>query len=384
MARVVILGGGFAAVAAAEQLAAHAGAGHEIVLVSKTSEFTFFPAIVPMVFSDMRPHEIMFDLRAPLAARNIQFLQGEVHSIDVERRTVEVLGKRFSCAVGFDYLLVAVGRRLALDAVPGLKQNAYHLLDVENALRFKDAISAFGTGSIVVGLCPDAALPVPVCETALGLAERFAADVRRGRVSITVAVPTTLEKAFVGSALFRDIEGEFDRKGIRLVSDFAVSGVDAGRIYSALGDSIKHDLLMLVPPFAGRLSLKSLGPVTDVSGFAKVNPLMQVDDLDRIYAAGDIVSVPGPKFGYMAMRQARVAAANILAELRGETPATEYVHRIAWAIAEKYTDPVFFHYGFWDESLEDFDEDVLFGMAKAVRERYGPLLTSNDRLRVAA
>jgi hypothetical protein len=42
-----------------------------------------------------------------------------------------------------------------------------------------------------------------------------------------VVVPTTLDRAFEGAALFRDVEDEFDRTGIRLVSDFAVSRVGA-------------------------------------------------------------------------------------------------------------------------------------------------------------
>jgi hypothetical protein len=192
-------------------------------------------------------------------------------------------------------------------------------------------------------------------------------------VSVTVVVPTTLDRAFEGAALFRDVEDEFDRTGIRLVSDFAVSRVGADRITSALGASLKHDLVMLIPPSSGQLSLTNLGTVTNASGFANVNSMMQVDGLDGVYAAGDIVAVPGPKFGYMAMRQGKVAAVNILIEICGETLTVEYVHKIAWAIGEKYTDPVFFHYGFWDDTLDDFDEDALFGMARKIRDRYGPI-----------
>jgi NADH dehydrogenase FAD-containing subunit len=206
----------------------------------------------------------------------------------------------------------------------------------------------------------------------------------RGDVSVTVVVPTTLDHAFEGAALFRDVEDEFDRKGIRLVSDFAVSRVDADRISSSLGASLHHDLLMLIPPFAGQLSLTNLGTVTNVSGFANVNSMMQVDGLDGVYAAGDIVAIPGPKFGYMAMRQGKVAAVNILEELCGEQPSVEYVHKIAWAIGEKYTDPVFFHYGFWDETLDDFDENALFGMARKMRDRYGPVKLPGSGERIAA
>ena len=381
MARILILGGGFAAISAAETLASAVESEHEIILVSKSADFTFFPAIVPMVFGDFRPEEIRYDLRPKLAARNIQFIQGDVRAINTQGRTVKVIGDRFDCTIGYDYLVVAVGRRLADGAIPGLFDHAHHLLGVDAALRFKEAIEAFESGSIVVGLCPEASLPVPVCESALALAERFETEIKRGDVSLTLVVPTTIEKAFAGAALFRDVEDEFDRKGVRLVSDFAVTEVDERRITSALGAAIDYDLLMLMPPFGGQLSLRNLGPVTDVSGFARVDNFMRVTDLPGVYAAGEIVSIPGPKFGYMAIRQGKVAAANILAELRGEEPSVEYRHRTAWAIAERYTDPVFFHYGFWDETLDDFDENALLGMAKTVRDKYGPIKKSEAETR---
>lgn len=385
MARVLILGGGFAAISAAETLASEVGTEHEIILVSKSSDFTFFPAIVPMVFGELKPEEIRFDLRPKLVEHGIQFIQGDVCAINTKSRTVKVSGDRKDYTIGFDYLVVAVGRRLATGAVPGLFDHAHHLLGVDAALKFKEAVSRFESGSIVVGLCPEASLPVPVCETALALAERFETQIKRGDILLSVVVPTTLEKAFAGSALFRDIEAEFDRKGIRLVSNCAVAQVEKDRIVSTVGTSINHDLLMLIPPFGGQLSLRNLGPVTDVSGFAKVNTLMQVVGLDQVYAAGEIVSIPGPKFGYMAMRQGKVVAANILAGLRGEKPAVEYTHKIAWAVGEKYSDAVFFHYGFWDETLDDFDENALFGMARKIRDRYGhiKMLESENYLAAA-
>jgi len=157
------------------------------------------------------------------------------------------------------------------------------------------------------------------------------------------------------------------------VPDFAIAQVQKNEIVSTSGASIHHDLLMLIPPLASQLSLHNLVPITDIWGFAKVDSLMKVEGLERIYAAGDIVSLPGPKFGYMAIRQGKVAALNILAELRGEEPAAEYVHKIEWALVERYTDPIFFHYGFWDNTLEDFDDNALFGMAKKLRDRYGAI-----------
>jgi sulfide:quinone oxidoreductase len=373
MARILILGGGFAAISAADTLTSAIGDKHEITLVSKNPDFTFFPAIVPMVFGDFAPEDIRFDLRPRLADREVNFVQGEVRAINTRLRTVEVSEDRIDVTLPFDYLIMAIGPRLTAGIVPGLFEYAHHLVTVEAAIKFKEAVSKFKSGAIVVGLCPDATLPVPVCESAVALAERFKLEIKRGDVSVSVVFPSTFEKAFAGSTLFRNMEATFESKGIRLVSDFPVTQVDDGEIASASGEVIKYDLLMLMPPFASQLSLRNLGPVTDFSGFARVNSFMEVTGADRIYAAGDLVSLPGPKFGYMAIRQGKVAALNILAQIKGEKPTTEYRHKIEWAISEKYTDPVFFHYGFWDDTLEDFDENALLGMAKEVRRLYGPV-----------
>ena len=384
MAKIVILGGGFAAISAAEPIANAVGRDHDVTLVSNNRDFTFYPAIVPMVFGDFRPEEIHFDLRPKLAEHGINFIHGEVTAINIGRRTVDVIGDRILSTLDFDYLIIAVGRRLMTGIVPGLADYSQNLLSVEGALKFKEAIAAFESGSIVVGLCPEASLPVPVCESALALAKRFRQCIEDAKVTVTAVVPTTLERAFEGAALFRDIEQEFDRAGVRLVSEFAVGEVGSTRLISAFGASLHYDLLMLIPPFGRQLSIRSLGNAVNFSGFSNVNSKMQVAGLEGVYATGDIVSVPGPKFGYMAMRQGRVAAANIMSELRGEIPVAEYSHEIEWVIGEKYTDPIFFHYGFWDETLSDFDDGALLGMARKIRDRYGPIAAPEPERHIVA
>lgn len=373
MAKVLILGGGFAAVAAAEELKKGLGGDHEVTIISSNAEFTFYPALIPMLFGEFAPEEIVFDLAKKARERGIGFIEAEVRSIDVDGRTVRIAGDGSEEELRFTHLIIALGRKLAAGNLPGFHQHAHHLLGMDAATKFRDAIDGFQRGSIVVGLCPDSSLPVPVCETVLGLAKRFSKEIEKGMVTVTAVFPSSIEDAFAGSSLFRDIEGEFERKGIQLVTDFVIEKVEGNTIRSAAGGVIGHDLLMLMPPFRGVAGVLELAPVVDADGFAKVNGLLQVDGRTGIYAAGDIISMPGPRFGYMAIRQGKIAAQNLLAEIRGDEPGTKYEHKIAWAIGEKYTDPVFFHYGFWDESLDDHDPDAFFGMAKSIRERYGSL-----------
>src|SRR4051812_39909927 len=81
MARVLILGGGFAAISAAQELTSLLG-DDEIILVSKSSEFTFYPAIIPCIFGDLDFDNIRFDLVSVLAERGVRFIHGDVESIN--------------------------------------------------------------------------------------------------------------------------------------------------------------------------------------------------------------------------------------------------------------------------------------------------------------
>jgi len=373
MARILILGGGFAGVTAAENISAAAGEEHDITLISASRRFTFFPALVPLVFGNFHPEEIRADLPGRLRSRGVRFVEGEVITIDPRSKKVKVSGNDVDGDFHFDYLVITLGRRLATENVPGFFEYAHHLLGVEPALKFKTALSDFRSGSIVVGLCPGAFLPIPVCESALALAAKFAGQMAKKSVSVTAVFPHELGRALAGTDLFRDMEHEFESKGIRLIENFAIERVETNQILSRGKEPIPFDLSLLIPPFEGQTPVQSLFSTPNPDGFAKVNDLMQLEGSANIYAAGDIISLPGPRFGYMAINQAKVAAANILAELANGSANVEYTHEIAWIVGEKYTDPIFLHYGIWDDTLADFDENGLLGMAKPIRERYGSI-----------
>jgi sulfide:quinone oxidoreductase len=63
MARVLILGGGFGGVVAAEALAQQLGAEHQITLISRSSRFVFYPALVRLAFGKCESDDVSFDLR---------------------------------------------------------------------------------------------------------------------------------------------------------------------------------------------------------------------------------------------------------------------------------------------------------------------------------
>lgn len=353
MANILILGGGFGGLMTAERLVKTIGEPtnkHRITLVSPKDVFTFYPALVRLACGDCTADEITFDLHEKLNELNVRFVQGEVIKLNTNLKRVHVAGDDFDGEISYDYLVIAMGRRLATEKVRGFFEYAHHLLGIKAAQKFGAAVNEFKKGKIVVGLSPEAFLPVPGCETAFSLAKKFEKEIEKKEVSINVVFPETIEKAFGGAEIHKKLEKVFAKYHIEITTDFAVKEVDKSTIISGDNQSINFDLLMLLPPFRGQ-SMLGESSFTDELDFIKVDNFMRIQDLEKTYAVGDIAAFPGPKLAFMAIRQAQVAAENLAAELRGASPEKFYYHDIAAIIDEGGEDSIFLHYGVWDKTL---------------------------------
>lgn len=371
MANILIIGGGFGGLITAERLAASLDSTHQITLVSPNRKFTFYPALVQVAFGACEPKDITFDLEEKLKELDVRFVRGEVVEIDAERRNVLITGDDVDGEIFYDYLVIASGRRLATENVPGFFEYAQHLLGLRAAQQFGETVELFRSGNIVVGMCPGSRLPVPVCETAFALARKFETEMRDGTIQLKVIFPESPAAAFGGASLHKELEAAFKRHGINVLYDVPISEISLDEIFSSKGHKIKHDLLMLVPPFEGQTVIERLGDeAADGAGYARVNGKMQVNGLEKTYAVGDIVAFSGPKFAHMAVRQARVAADNILAEIKGEDPGAEYYHEINMIIDEGGSDSIHLHYGIWDDKVFALQQGTFWSWAKNIHDRF--------------
>ena len=368
MANILILGGGFGGLVTAERLSGLLDKTHQITLVAPSEKFTFYPALVHLAFGDCSPDDITSDLRTRLGELGVRFVHGEMLRINRESRTVEVAGHDFNGEIAYDYLVIAPGRRLATERVPGFFEYADHLLGVRAAIRFGQKVSEFREGTIVVGTCPDGRLPVPVCETAFALARKFKAEVADRRIRIKVIFPESLKDAFGGASLHKELESAFASHGISVHYDVPIAEITEDEVISSQGHNIKYDLLMLVPPFRGQSNLAPLG-IMNESDFIRVDGMMRVHDLPNAYAVGDIVAFSGPKFAHMAVRQAEVAATNLAATVKGLEPTEEYYHEIATIIDAGGADSIYLHYGIWDDSMYRIRKGHFWGWAKDVHDK---------------
>src|SRR6476620_6142391 len=108
--RVVIVGGGFAGLAAAHALR-HTDA--EVVLIDRRNHHIFQPLLYQVATAVLSPAEIAAPIRQLEAKQpNVSVLLAEITGVDVASRTIEAASPGAGVRkIAFDYLVVATGMR---------------------------------------------------------------------------------------------------------------------------------------------------------------------------------------------------------------------------------------------------------------------------------
>jgi NADH dehydrogenase FAD-containing subunit len=369
MAKVLILGGGFGGVVAAERLAEQLSDEHQITLVSRSRSFVFYPELVRLAFGKCDLKDVTFDLREAMLDRRVNFIEAEVARIDPFDRKVTIAYGEVEGNLFYDYLIFALGRRLATERITGFYEHAHHLLNLDKAIKFGNAISNFHEGRAVIGQCQGTRLPIPVYETAFALARLLEERGERDRIRISIVTPgdlgSELENREVGIAL-----GEaFATRQIEVLTNFPIETVTADSVLTRSNQAINYNLLMLLPPFRGSSAASYIG-VTNNEGYINVDSTMRVIGPERIYAVGDCVNFPGPKMGHMATRQGEVAAMNLAAEIEGREPVSHYVHEVKLVIEEGGKDNIYFSKDVSDDGPATIKTGRFWSWAKHAQKEF--------------
>ncbi len=127
--RVVIVGGGFAGLSCARQLASNPGV--EITLIDKNNYQQFQPLLYQVATAVLAPSNAAFSLRSVLKGHtNVDVKMAEVVSADLRTRTVETAdGKRYEG----DFLVLAAGSQVNFFGTQGAEKLAYPLYSLRDA-----------------------------------------------------------------------------------------------------------------------------------------------------------------------------------------------------------------------------------------------------------
>jgi len=368
MAKVLILGGGFGGVVAAERLAQQLSDEHQITLVARSRNFIFYPALVRLAFGHCEKKDVSFDLRHAMLDRRVNFIEAEVARIDPYEKKVIIAHGELEGQLPYDFLVFALGRRLATERITGFYEHAHHLLNVDKAIQFGKTVSNFQAGRVVLGQCPGTRLPVPVYETAFALARLLSERGERDRVKITLVSPNPLGSE-IGDEAGNAIQRVLKDRQIEFLPDFSIISVFEDAVITDRGRRLKFDLLMLLPPFRGSSAASYLG-VTNHEGYINVDGTMRVVGHEGIYAVGDSVNFEGPKMGHMAVRQGDVAAANLAAEIEGHEPVSRYTHEMRLVIDDAGSESIYLHKNIWTDAPATLRQGRFWSWAKRVQKEY--------------
>jgi sulfide:quinone oxidoreductase len=220
--------------------------------------------------------------------------------------------------------VVALGADLHPAATPGLLEGGHEFYTAAGAFAARDVLAGFGGGRVVVGLtstpfkCP----PAP-SETALLVDEFLTSRGLRDASEISLVMPldTPIPPSPEAS---KAVLAAFAERGITWLPERLVRALDPRRRVALLSDDseLPYDLFLGVPVHRAPAVVADSGLAVD--GWIPVDPLTLETSFPGVSAVGDVTSVGTPKAGVFAEGQAAVAAARIVATVRGETPDAHY------------------------------------------------------------
>ncbi|NCC33870.1 MAG: NAD(P)/FAD-dependent oxidoreductase, partial [Chloroflexia bacterium] len=144
MARVVIIGAGFAGHTAALYLGAQLGKRHTITVVNRYDYFGFVPSWVWVGVGHMRPEQTTIPLKPVYDRMHVNFVQGRVTEVHPDERYVTVAPHQQVQPerLDYDYLLIATGPKLNFAATPGLgpaEGNTVSICTLDHAIEARDS-----------------------------------------------------------------------------------------------------------------------------------------------------------------------------------------------------------------------------------------------------
>jgi sulfide:quinone oxidoreductase len=308
--RVVIAGGGVAALETILALRALAGPTLRITLLSPEREFVHRPSSVMGPFGFGLPLRVPLE---PIAARQQVALElGSLASVDPDGQAVYAGDRR---SIPYDVLVVAVGARPRV-ALPGALTFTGPS-EVGTMMTLLDHLEAEPEQRVAFVVPPGASWPLPLYElaimTAVELRNRAATETR-----LTVVTPEREPLWVFGPAAGRALRDLFADRGIALLTNARGAAVEEDALRMEDDTRLEFDHVVTLPTLDGP---GVPGLPRDGRGFLPIDPHGRVSGAPDVYAAGDATSFP-LKQGGLATQQADAVAEAIAdaAGLLGRAP----------------------------------------------------------------
>ncbi|PSO82060.1 MAG: NAD(P)/FAD-dependent oxidoreductase [Cyanobacteria bacterium QH_9_48_43] len=319
--QICILGGGFAGLYTAlylNRLSWSKCKKPQITIIDKENRFLFTPFLYELVTREFQSWEIAPSFEKLLADTGIQFHQGTIQGIDLEKRQVQLhRGEIFS----YDYLVLAVGRETLSDLVSGAATYAYpfrtladadllrerlRVLEATDLPKIQVAIAGGGPGGV---------------ELAGKLADRLQ---ERGQIYLFARDKQILKNfsAFSQKVARQSLEA----RGVQVKFETSIDSVSSNQINLVHQGQVRTISVDLAIGTLGTQSKEWLRPLDcqhNSQNQLLTLPTLQLVNYPEVFALGDLADIRDaqgkqvPSTAQAAFQQANCAARNLGAALTG-------------------------------------------------------------------
>jgi sulfide:quinone oxidoreductase len=299
--RVLIAGGGVAALEGMVALRELAGELVDVELLAPETHFWYRPLAVAEPFGLGRAHR--FELGELTEKAGARFTLGALAAVDANAKVART---ETGLEVAYDALLLALGAR-AQEAVPG----ALTFRGPADSHRMQALLDEIETGAvrrIVFAIPGGTSWPLPAYELAL-LTAAFVDARRIDRAEVVVVTPEPTPLALFGPDAAAALNTLFADRGVTVHTASYPEEFEAGVLRLVPGGQVAADRVVALPKLAGPAVQ---GLPHDPGGFVPTDETGRVPEVEAVYAAGDATTFP-IKQGGVATQQADSAAQAIAA-----------------------------------------------------------------------
>ncbi|MHB2021578.1 MAG: NAD(P)/FAD-dependent oxidoreductase [Candidatus Xenobia bacterium] len=341
---VVIIGGGFAGIAAARGLAQ---ARVRITMIDRRNHHLFQPLLYQVATASLSPANIAQPIRTMLRGqRNVQVRLGEVLRIDTDRHAVEL--KDRGDEVHYDYLIVAAGATENYFGHPQWAKHAIGLKSLEDAThirsRFLEALETADverdplerrsllTFVIVGGGTTGVELAGALAEVGNSFLHSDYPELRDQRLHVILLQGGDRLLPDFPEDLSARARERLERLGVEVRTHAHVSDVAEGEI--RIGEErVEAQVVLWAAGVRGSALGKTLGVALDKHGRVPVKPDLSLPGHPEVLVAGDLAALPDvPGVAPAAMQMGAHAARMVHASLRRK-PRSPFRYRDKGSLA---------------------------------------------------
>jgi NADH dehydrogenase len=337
--RIVIVGAGFAGIAAARALRR---SDADVVLIDRRNHHIFQPLLYQVATAVLAPAEIAAPIRQLVEKQeNLTVMLAEVTAVDLKSRSVDVSYPTSGThKIAFDFLIVAAGMQPSYFGHDEFSRHAPALKTLTDGAAIRSKIlDAFELAELTDDDGERARLMTFVLvgggptgvELAGSMAHMNKVTLRENfrRIDPAKAQIVLIEGGnrilpTFAESLSRKATRRLEKLGVKVLTGTKVENVDEHGVLAG-GVTIPSATVLWTAGVTASSVSKTLGVPTDRAGRLAVDPFLMVPGASGVFAVGDVAVAhqderPLPGVAQVAIQEGRYVGRVISRQLTGEAP----------------------------------------------------------------